>query len=146
MNPQPLRPLHRYPHMAPAESALWTTLITANPWPGALVEYDVRVGSTPPPPPALPQNILNDYNALYMKRIDAVVCLPSSTLAIEVKPRAGISAIGQALCYSLLLRTDHPQLPEIIPTILTDEPQPDTKPLCAVLAILLIDLGPITHP
>jgi len=133
-------PLASYPHMLKDDSALWDRYIRLNRFPDARVMYDVRVGTPAPAPDDYPDNYRRMVLELSTLRIDAVVLMPTETLVIEIKPRASLNALGQALGYTRLLHRDIPELPSPIPTILTDTPAPDTQWLCDRLQILLIQL------
>jgi len=137
-------PLPSYPHMMDAETIIWTAFLSANPYPSAHVAYDVHVGTEPTLPPDTEPNIAKMAAALFTKRIDACLFLPSATLCIEVKPNASSYAIGQALCYALLFSRDFPTYPQPVPMIVTDIPHPDTPYLCDQLHIALIETGPLT--
>lgn len=69
---------------------------------------------------------------------------PTQTLVTEVKPFAGLSAIGQALGYRHLFAEDYPFAPDPVPCIITDLAQPDIAALCRKLRITLVELGPET--
>jgi hypothetical protein len=127
--------------MLPEDTALWNAYLDTDPWPNAKAAYDVHVGTPPPERPDLSEAMQRDLYALYTKRIDAVILLPTETLVIEVKPNASTSAIGQALCYALIFHREHPTLPTPKPVILTDTPHVDTPWLCDRLNVILIALA-----
>jgi len=133
-------PLASYPHMLDADAALWDRYLKTNPFPHAKVMYDVRVGTPAAAPDHYPDNYRRMVLELSTLRIDAVVLIPTETLIIEVKPRASLTAIGQAHGYAQLLHRDMPNLPNPVPVILTDTAAPDTQWLCDRLQILLIQL------
>jgi len=130
--------LYRYPHMLPADVAIWERYLDTNPFPTATIAYDVHVGTPVTISPDDPPNIQRMLYQLTTLRIDAVVFLLNETPIIEIKPDAGMSAIGQALAYALLFHKQYPSFPHIVPTILTDTPLPDTPWLCDRLGITLL--------
>lgn len=136
----PLQQLRKYPHMLPADAQLWTRYLETNPFPAAHVRYDVHVGTPAPVPEGTGPNYARMIQALSTKRIDALVILPDKTLVVEVKPHAGATAVGQALCYALLYRQENPLIAPPTPTILTDTAQPDLPWICSVVHITLIEL------
>lgn len=141
LQPLPATPLGSYPHMLDAESLIWTKFLSVMTYQGATVAYDVHVGTEPVLPPETEPNIAKMAFALFTKRIDAVLFLPSITLVCEVKPYASSSAVGQALSYCLLFRRDYPQFPHAAPAIVTDKPHPDTAFICDHFFITLFEVN-----
>jgi len=114
-----LRP--RYPHMGPYEARLWDTFLKKPPWRIEKVEYDVRVGPGYTPPwlrerlvkifekkrlgipltrdEELDLSVAESARAITQLRIDVVVHTPEKVYLVEVKPRAGRSALGQLEAY-----------------------------------------------
>lgn len=137
---------HKYPHMRPADVRIWEAYLLGHTHPNAQVAYDVHVGSTPSPPPNAPEYLVKHIEAVYPKKIDAVIYLLSETIVAEVKPFAGLTALGQALGGRLLFHRDYPLAPNPIPAIITDTAQPDIPWLCARLGIVLIEVPPVTPP
>lgn len=132
--------LWKYPHMLPADVALWERFIRLeHPMP-CTVAYDVHVGSLPPLPADLPEYLQRDAQALYPCKIDAVMYSPQETLIVEVKPRASTYAIGQVLSYTNLFHRDFPEHPRPTPCIITDTAHQDTPWLCEILNIILVEL------
>jgi hypothetical protein len=127
--------------MLDAESLIWSKFLSVLTYPQATVAYDVHVGTEPILPPDTAPEMVIMANALFTKRIDAILFLPSMTLVCEVKPYASSSAIGQALSYCLLFRRDYPQFPHAAPAIVTDKPHPDTAFICEHFFITLFQVN-----
>ncbi|GAH55779.1 unnamed protein product [marine sediment metagenome] len=141
----PLRKLRKYPHLEPLDTAIWNAWLDTDPWPDAVVAYDVHVGTVATVADGTPENYRRMVEHLSTLRIDVVVVRPGVTLVVEIKPSASLSAIGQALGYSLLFRDQYPDYPKPTPAILTDLSKPDTSWLCNRLNVQLFTLGrPIT--
>jgi len=132
----------KYAHMMPEDVRIWERFLDRNPIPGAMVAYDVHLGSTPTPSPDAPQYLKKHIAAVYPKKADLVIYLHTETLVTEVKPFAGLTSLGQALGYRHLFAQDYPFAPQPVPCILTDTAQPDMPSLCHKLGITLIQLGP----
>ena len=102
------------------------------------VEYDVKVGegrdySDYPEGP-----IKQDMELLSKKRIDVVGFTENEIYVIELKPKAEMKAIGQALSLAELYRDIAPTDKVVLPTVITDEEIPDTRKLCEQLGILYL--------
>lgn len=120
--------LHKYPHMAPADVAIWERFLSAHAPNFLGFDYDVRLGGSVPLDPALPQYIKDAARLLSAKRIDAVGHKANVHWIIEVKPTATLTALGQVLGYSILYAQAHkPPIP-VIPTIVCEALDPDLPP------------------
>ncbi len=111
----------RYPHMGPMEAQIWHKFLATTDLKIININYDVRVGTG-----AVPKDIMDEYQrrlelynkglatldyvkeyesiiksitALTQLRIDVVAETPDEIFIIEVKPRAGRSALGQLESY-----------------------------------------------
>lgn len=129
-----------YPHMLDADAVLWHHYLKTNPFPEGQVIYDLHVGTPSPIAENTPESYRRMILSLSTLRIDALVLLPTESIVFEIKPRAGLYAIGQAYCYAQLVRRDMPQFPNPVATILTDKARADTQWLCNRLKIILIEL------
>lgn len=130
--------LRKYPHMGPKDILIWERFLDETALPNALVAYDVHVGSTPILKPTDPEWLRKHIQAVYPKKLDAVLYYPDQTLVIEIKPFAGLTAIGQALGGCALFKRDFPSAPTPRATIITDRPQPDIPYLCTLFSIILL--------
>uniref|UniRef100_A0A6H2A1H4 PD-(D/E)XK nuclease superfamily protein n=1 Tax=viral metagenome TaxID=1070528 RepID=A0A6H2A1H4_9ZZZZ len=107
-----LYPVPKYPHMLPVEAELWDRLLKIRRPPFIKLEYDVHVGELVEEPPGLPDYLKGMLQAVYRKRIDVVAYDSDCIYVVEVKPRAGLSAIGQVMAYKLLYQDEFkPMLP-----------------------------------
>lgn len=133
-----LEKLRKYPHMLARDVALWERFIDRHPDYYQEVAYDVKVGKGVELPPDYPGNIKTDALALTRKRIDVVGIRPEGVDVIEVKPLAGLSAIGQVVSYRILFELEQGDGRAIRAVILTDRKDPDYDILCGVLGIKVI--------
>lgn len=133
-----LTPQKHYPHLRPAEIAIWRAFLRDHSDPQLQCAYDVHVGSIPTIANDLPPAIQKHAASVYPKKIDVIVFTDNRTAIIEIKPYAGLSAIGQALSYTYLFSQDYPDLPNPFPCILTDRPQLDIPELCDHFRIRLL--------
>lgn len=95
-------PKPRYPHMLPNEVELWDRFLKVTDIEFIRFEYDVHVGEIIEAPPGTPDYLKPMLEAVYRKRIDAVGHTADAIWVFEVKNRAGLSAMGQALAYKEL--------------------------------------------
>lgn len=113
--------------MLPVERLLWLAWMRENFqfWGGFL--YDVHVGEGIPIDPAWPPNIRAASRSLTQKRIDAIAWRNQVLWIFEVKPDAGLSAVGQLLSYRVLYRKTFGYQDKIQLGIITDQINPDEK-------------------
>ncbi len=128
----PFRQLIDYPHLSYSESHIWSQFIQQNPDAFDLVSYDVPVGVTP----AMPRGAASVrerkmIRQSYSKRIDVVALKGRQIYVIEIKPRAGYTAFGQALVYTACFNTTYSPDPQAIPAILTEHLDQDIAKPCS---------------
>ena len=92
----------KYPHMSPRESEIWSAFLQAGKLSAGTLYYDARVGHPIPPEPGQATWVSVVRSAVSRKRIDAVVRTPGMWILYEVKVRAGLAAVGQAISYEYL--------------------------------------------
>ena len=138
MSRMPYRKYLKYPHLRPEDAKIWDEFMASNPTFFKEVEYDVKVGegrdySNYPEGP-----IKQDMELLSKKRIDVIGFTDEEIYVIEIKPKAEMKAIGQALSLADLYADIALRDKVILPTIITDEEIPDTANLCEKLGIVYI--------
>lgn len=127
-----------YPHMSVKDTIIWNRFLDKYPDAYKNCQYDFHIGDAPP------FNTLDDddtdYNQdmLYRLRIDVVAGSPLGIDLIEVKPDAGVSAIGQLENYKLLYMRDEEPKEKVGMILLTDKERPNMKWLCEQKGIKLI--------
>ena len=117
---------------------IWERFIAKYPDRFDRVEYDVHVGDA--------QEIA-EYHAEWMQkvvdaitrfRIDVVGWNGNQPTIIEVKPYAGLSALGQLSAYQHFFTRDFPGFPEPSLMLITDSSNPNMETLCKEKGIKLI--------
>ena len=98
----------KYPHMLPADVILWERWLARYEDEYDKYEYDVHIGKVKPIYPTSPVDIMKLAEAVSRKRIDVVASIGGVRVIIEVKPYAGLSALGQLLGYEILYRREYP--------------------------------------
>ncbi len=120
-----------YPSMKPADVAIWEKFMTENPDAFDWCEYDVAVGDGAAFDTVVNTDTGGDCGRLYQWKIDVVAGKGEDVFVIEVKPSAGLSAIGQALNYTILYEEEIERPGFATPMIITDRVRPDIPRLCA---------------
>lgn len=124
--PQPLpelRPFqieYWYAHMKPADRKIWEKFIAEFPDAYDECRYDVHVGSIPKFVDPNPLSGSDGEERLYKRKIDVIAYKENEIDAIELKPRAGSSAIGQVLMYRDLFIKEYKPGRFVRPVIITD--------------------------
>ena len=129
--------LAKYPHLRPEETKIWERFIKNNPDFFDEVMYDVRVGEGREYPESEMPQVTEAMEYLSKKRIDVVGFIDDEIYVIEIKPKANLSAVGQALGLAELFREVTPLWKRVIPTIITDEILPDMEALCVKMGVVL---------
>ena len=121
----PYQKLNWYPHMMPADVAIWERFIEKYPEEYESVEYDVKVGTVPDFVKEHPETAMQDEAALYQRKIDVVGHNGPILDIIELKPNAGMSTIGQVKGYVALYKRDIGGTKTPKGKIITDRIDPD---------------------
>jgi len=100
-----------FPALLPAEIAVWRAWLRLHQAEYDRFDYNARVGPGFDPGGGVPDYIRTMSIANTKKRIDAVAWQGSAPTIVEVKDRAGMSAIGQILGYRVHWQKEHPQAP-----------------------------------
>ena len=130
--------LAKYPHMLARDVVLWERFLAKFPNQYQEVSYDVKVGRGVELPASYPGNMVTDALALTRKRIDVVGYKQGGVDVIEVKPMAGLSAIGQVISYKILYEIQFAESGPVQAVILTDNKDVDYDVLCKALDIKII--------
>lgn len=127
-----------YPHMMPNDVAIWERFIVAHPDYFDECEYDVPVGSGPDFDTTVNEPTGGDALKLYRRKIDVVGYKDGRLFIVEIKPRAGTSAIGQVRGYALLYKQEYNPPSDPTCMIVTDILRPDMNMLAAADGVKLM--------
>lgn len=94
--------LAKYPHMKPADVAVWERFIQENRDAFERVDYDFHVGEGADFLPTGEDTPDGRENRLYQRKIDVVGYRGNEVTLIEVKPSADMAALGQIQTYGEL--------------------------------------------
>jgi len=92
----------KYPHMVPQEVEIWKRFLKKYGEKFTGFRYDVHVGEGIGRIPGIGKNYQDMAIMLSQKRIDVVGSRAGDIYIIEIKERAGMSAIGQLIAYRKL--------------------------------------------
>lgn len=114
----------RFPGMLPREVLIWKTWLQTNESSYTSFDYNTRIGPGYDPGPAWADNMRLMAIANSQKRLDAVAWQGSQATLIEVKDRAGASALGQLLTYFPLWSAAHTDIPTAKMLLISNRIQP----------------------
>ncbi len=136
----PPRKFGNYPNMARRDAVIWERFLDTFGADFAAFSYNVALGGQEPTGGDLTDEERQGWKYVTSVKIDAVGWKPDETWVIEVKPNAGLSAIGQALGYTLLGERDGLTDLPIIPVVVTDNSSPDVIYVAQQLGVDVIIL------
>lgn len=116
-----------YPHMAVADTAIWTRYVAQFPDAFKEAAYDVAIGEGAPFDTVVNPETGAHVNRLYQRKIDVVLRDGGGVILVEVKPRATTAAIGQLKAYAKLWARDFPDHPITQLVIVTDALAPEME-------------------
>lgn len=139
MNPRvPYGKRYNYPHLKPYDVALWERFMERFPAAYDTCIYDQPVGDGALIPSDTQENIARDFKILTQWKVDVIGYKGNTADVIELKPNAGLSALGQVKQYAILVdELDEMQIP-VLPVIITDTLRPDMERLAAQQGVRLI--------
>jgi len=145
LNVYPPEILRKYPHMMANDIVIWERFLKSsfNTFDG--FSYDIHVGAGRGYSDYDPEWKIRLAKALTAFRIDAVGWHGRFATIIEVKPFAGLSALGQITAYGTLWIEFFPDKPLEALLIVTDSTTDDVKKVYKANNILLIEVGS-SHP
>jgi len=98
-----------FPALLPPEIAVWRAWLQKHQLEYTRFEYNRRVGPGFDPGPGVDEAIRLMSILNTRKRIDAVAWRGDQPLIVELKDRAGLSAVGQLLGYVVHWKLENPQ-------------------------------------
>jgi hypothetical protein len=114
-----------YPHMKPADVAIWNKFIEEFPDVYDNVQYDLEIGEVPGFVLNHPELAMQGQASNYQCKIDVVGFKKDQIDIIELKPGAGFAALGQVNGYKALYQRDFspPFVPKAV--VITDRTTTD---------------------
>jgi hypothetical protein len=127
----------QYAHMFGAEERIWDRWYQQHKNEYVDFDYDIHVGEGIDVRPEWGDEIARMAKQLTMKRIDAVGYRQGEVWIFEVKPHAGLSALGQLIGYrDLYLKKYNPTVP-IKLAVVCETIDPDVKVLMEEKGIVI---------
>lgn len=127
-----------YPHMMPFDVAIWEKFIEEFPDMYDKVSYDVKVGTPPEFDTIVHPETGGDAINLYKKKIDVIGYKADQIDIIEIKPKAGTSALGQVLGYKILYTRDFKPPVEPKAIVVTDQASLDLGHIAASMGVQIV--------
>ena len=116
-----------YPHMGPEDAAIWERFIERYPDAYDYCWYDLEVGTLSEVGQKAAAELGGNTQKLYRKKIDVVAAKDDQFWVIELKPKAGASAVGQVKMYRALLKKEFPNLSIVGAKVVTDAVSDETR-------------------
>jgi hypothetical protein len=133
-----------YPHMAKNDAVLWERFLDEYGPNFLRFAYDVALGGFLPEGDDTDKQYRVGHQYSTALKIDALGERVDDLWVIEVRPSAGVSAIGAALCYTVLASLDPLATKPLQPVVVTDRTSPDIQ-LCAEafnVVVIQLDVKP----
>ena len=127
-----------YPHFLAADTDVWTRYLGNPIVPIKEVWYDVHVGGAVKLLPGADEMDKRIAAGVTRKRIDVVAKVGAGFWIIEVKPVAGMTAIGQIIIYTRLFVQEFQVTGEVFPVIVADQVDQDVAPEIDSLGVVVI--------
>jgi len=125
----------KFPHLLPKEVLIWNKFLDVHQKEYESFDYDIHVGFGADLPERVSPMIRKIALGLTRKRIDVVGYKPNSITIFELKPEAGLSAIGQCLAYYYLYRREFRPKRKVLMRIVSTTTSRDTKDTAAAYGI-----------
>lgn len=131
-----------YPHMAKHDARIWERFLLRYGQQFTRAAYDVALGGVLIAAVAGDERTALGYRYSTALKVDAVLERERDCWVIEVKPDAGVSAIGAALCYAELAAVDRFTHLELLPVVVTDRASEDIKYCAEQLGVIVVEVPP----
>lgn len=130
--------MNKYPGMRPQDEVLWDSFVMLHPDEFETVYYDYHIGN-PATNPAMEKDMRQSGSFdVSQWDIDALALDGTQWYVVEIKPNALAGALGQALAYTALLKTEDAMFKNAQPMVITDTISPITEQAAKLLGVKLI--------
>lgn len=128
----------KYPHMLPKDIDIWDRFLKQY---GAMwerYEYDIHVGGSVDVQPHWSNETIRMAKTLAAKRIDAIGYRSDQICIFEVKPEAGVTAVGQLVLYKMLYEKDYKPILPVVCRLVCENCLPDEREAIIALGFVVI--------
>jgi hypothetical protein len=132
-----------YPHMAKHDAKIWERFLDLYASELHGVAYDVALGGFVLADDVASEPERQGWRYSTALKVDAVADVGDHVWIIEVKPTAGVSAIGAALCYVVMAEADGFTDKELVAAVVTDRATEDIKHCAVELGVVVMEMGGI---
>jgi hypothetical protein len=115
----------RYPHLMPADIAIWTRFLEKYGDEYIGFQYDVLLGRGALKPADFPAWESKLLYLLTVKRVDCLGIRKDGVTLFEVKPRLGMAAIGQCVTYRALWHMHFGNIVNLLSAAVVEMDEPD---------------------
>lgn len=129
-----------YPHMLAEDTAVWSQYLADPVHPIREVWYDVHVGQGMLLPVGASDLDKRISRGISRKRIDVVAAVGGGYWVIEIKPFAGMVALGQVLSYTRLFIAEYRPVEDVLPVIVCDHVDEDLVDEFEADGVLVIEV------
>jgi len=126
-----------FPHLLPKEVEIWDRFLDRYPGYCDYYEYDIHVGEGIDVSDRYPKAYVDMVRKLTQKRIDVVGFRNDLVFLFEVKPDAGLTALGELLAYMFYFSRKYKYDGVIRSVLVTDIIDPDTVDVLLAKGILV---------
>ena len=137
----PLVKSGNYAHMAKLDSAIWERFLDQYADNYQEVAYDVAIGGFLPDADQGDLPTRTGYQYSTALKVDAVLRREGEVWIVEVKPSGSVSAIGAALCYTIMAEQDGFSQFPLVPAVVTDRASPDITFCAQALGVTVVEVG-----
>lgn len=128
----------KYPHMNLEEIAIWKLFLRKYGNKYDRFKYDVHVGKGCGAVPGYSRKDQEMFIRLTQKRIDVVAFKRGAAFIVEIKNRAGLSAIGQLIAYKRLYQEKYGRFSVSGLAIVAEGIDPDVREVAKALKIQVV--------
>lgn len=115
----------QFPHLLPLERPIWARYLESTTEEFLSLTYDLHLGAGAPVDPAWSDGTARIVAAVSRKRVDVIGETASATIIFEVKPRAGMGAMGQLLNYRELYLAEYKARKPLRLVVVCERVEPD---------------------
>lgn len=127
-----------FPHLMPLEVPIWMRFLASTDIEFISFKYDVHLGAGAPVDPSWPDWLVRQVAAVSRKRVDVIGETVDAIWIIEIKPRAGMGALGQLLAYAQLFEREYRPRKPVVKLALCERVEPDVPAVFARFGIRVI--------